>query len=206
MNAITTIFYTISNALLVPTELALILSLLAACYAVGVALRETFARRAEADARTALETGLTEDAAFDVAKFLAERNAKLGLAMTVVKEVAEKADDEPFVEKKISEFESRVKSRCERAERLVKIGPALGLMGTLIPLGPALLGLAQGDLNTLAANLVVAFSTTVVGLTTAIIASFVLAAQKRWARADFILVNFAVNRCAEQLAKRKENR
>ena len=48
MNAITTIFYTISNALLVPTELALILSLLAACYAVGVALRETFARRAEA--------------------------------------------------------------------------------------------------------------------------------------------------------------
>lgn len=206
MNAITTIFYTISNALLVPTELALILSLLAACYAVGVALRETFARRAEADARTALETGLTEDAAFDVAKFLAERNAKLGRAMTVVKEVAEKADDEPFVEKKISEFESRVKSRCERAERLVKIGPALGLMGTLIPLGPALLGLAQGDLNTLAANLVVAFSTTVVGLTTAIIASFVLAAQKRWARADFILVNFAVNRCAEQLAKRKENR
>ena len=206
MNAITTIFYTISNALLVPTELALLLSLHAACYAVGVALRETFARRAEADARTALETGLTEDAAFDVAKFLAERNAKLGLAMTVVKEVAEKADDEPFVEKKISEFESRVKSRCERAERLVKIGPALGLMGTLIPLGPALLGLAQGDLNTLAANLVVAFSTTVVGLTTAIIASFVLAAQKRWARADFILVNFAVNRCAEQLAKRKENR
>lgn len=206
MNAITTIFYTISNALLVPTELALILSLLAACYAVGVALRETFARRAEADARTALETGLTEDAAFDVAKFLAERDAKLGRAMTVVKEVAEKADDEPFVEKKISEFESRVKSRCERAERLVKIGPALGLMGTLIPLGPALLGLAQGDLNTLAANLVVAFSTTVVGLTTAIIASFVLAVQKRWARADFILVNFAVNRCAEQLAKRKENR
>lgn len=206
MNAITTIFYTISNALLVPTELALILSLLAACYAVGVALRETFARRAEADARTALETGLTEDAAFDVAKFLAERNAKLGLAMTVVKEVAEKADDEPFVEKKISEFESRVKSRCERTERLVKIGPALGLMGTLIPLGPALLGLAQGDLNTLAANLVVAFSTTVVGLTTAIIASFVLAAQKRWARADFILVNFAVNRCAEQLGKSKESK
>lgn len=206
MNAITTIFYTISNALLVPTELALILSLLAACYAVGVALRETFARRAEADARTALETGLTEDAAFDVAKFLAERNAKLGLAMTVVKEVAEKADDEPFVEKKISEFESDVKRRYERTERLVKIGPALGLMGTLIPLGPALLGLAQGDLNTLAANLVVAFSTTVVGLTTAIIASFVLAAQKRWARADFILVNFAVNRCAEQLAKLKENR
>ncbi|MBQ3822044.1 MAG: hypothetical protein II807_03255, partial [Thermoguttaceae bacterium] len=108
MNAITTIFYTISNALLVPTELALILSLLAACYAVGVALRETFARRAEASSRAALETGLTEDAAFDVAKFLAERDAKLGRAMTVVKEIAEKADDEPFVEKKISEFESDV--------------------------------------------------------------------------------------------------
>jgi len=40
----------------------------------------------------------------------------------------------------------------------------LGLMGTLIPISPALVGLAQGDVQTLSDNLVIAFSTTVVGL------------------------------------------
>jgi biopolymer transport protein ExbB/TolQ len=37
-------------------------------------------------------------------------------------------------------------------------------MGTLIPISPALVGLAQGDVQTLSDNLVIAFSTTVVGL------------------------------------------
>ena len=44
------------------------------------------------------------------------------------------------------------------------MGPALGLMGTLIPLSPALAGLADGDVATLTENLRVAFSVTVAGL------------------------------------------
>ncbi|MBQ6826992.1 MAG: MotA/TolQ/ExbB proton channel family protein, partial [Thermoguttaceae bacterium] len=87
----------------------------------------------------------------------------------------------------------------------VKTGPALGLMGTLIPLGPALLGLAKGDLETLATNLVVAFSTTVVGLTVALISSFVLTTQKRRFRRDVVFLNFALDRLSETAKKTKEN-
>ena len=47
---------------------------------------------------------------------------------------------------------------------LVRAGPALGLMGTLIPLSPALTGLANGNTSALSQNLRVAFSVTVVGL------------------------------------------
>ena len=47
---------------------------------------------------------------------------------------------------------------------LVRAGPALGLMGTLIPLSPALTGLANGNTAALAQDLRVAFSVTVVGL------------------------------------------
>ena len=47
---------------------------------------------------------------------------------------------------------------------LVRFGPALGLMGTLIPLSPALEGLARGDVAQLSENLRVAFSVTVLGL------------------------------------------
>jgi biopolymer transport protein ExbB/TolQ len=54
--------------------------------------------------------------------------------------------------------------RLERTRMLVRAGPALGLMGTLIPLAPALAGLADGDVAELSRNLRVAFSVTVLGL------------------------------------------
>ena len=47
---------------------------------------------------------------------------------------------------------------------LVRFGPALGLMGTLIPLSPALEGLAEGNVAQLSENLRAAFSVTVIGL------------------------------------------
>ncbi len=47
---------------------------------------------------------------------------------------------------------------------LTRVGPMLGLMGTLIPLGPALQALTKGDLQTMANNLTIAFVTTIIGL------------------------------------------
>ena len=47
---------------------------------------------------------------------------------------------------------------------LIRLGPSLGLIGTLIPMGPALAGLANGDLESLSRNMQVAFSTTVLGV------------------------------------------
>jgi len=52
----------------------------------------------------------------------------------------------------------------ERTRLLVRAGPALGLMGTLIPLSPALAGLANGNVDELSSNLRIAFSVTVLGL------------------------------------------
>lgn len=66
--------------------------------------------------------------------------------------------------KLLQEYEFYTVKRLERTRILVRVGPMLGLMGTLIPLAPALVGLARGDTQQLADNLVLAFSTTVVGL------------------------------------------
>jgi biopolymer transport protein ExbB/TolQ len=66
--------------------------------------------------------------------------------------------------KLLQEYEFYTVKRLERTRILVRVGPMLGLMGTLIPLAPALVGLAQGDTQQLADNLVLAFSVTVVGL------------------------------------------
>jgi biopolymer transport protein ExbB/TolQ len=66
--------------------------------------------------------------------------------------------------KLLQEYEFHTIKRLERTRILVRVGPMLGLMGTLIPLAPALVGLSRGDTQQLADNLVLAFSVTVLGL------------------------------------------
>ncbi|MBQ2790941.1 MAG: MotA/TolQ/ExbB proton channel family protein [Thermoguttaceae bacterium] len=200
--ALTQIFYTISAALLIPVELGLLAALFAACWSVGRTLREGCLRRSELAKRQELETLWTSGNAADAtqAETLLKTSKALGTLGTLAA-LSEKIDDEAFVEKTVAELQNVMKERCERADRLVKTGPALGLMGTLIPLGPALLGLAKGDLETLATNLVVAFSTTVVGLTVALISSWVLTTQKRRFRRDVVFLNFALDRLSETAKK-----
>jgi biopolymer transport protein ExbB/TolQ len=64
----------------------------------------------------------------------------------------------------LADFDLGSLQRLERTRLLVRFGPALGLMGTLIPLSPALAGLAKGNVTQLSDNLRVAFSVTVLGL------------------------------------------
>ena len=66
--------------------------------------------------------------------------------------------------KLLQEYEFFTIKRLERTRILVRVGPLLGLMGTLIPLAPALQALADGDAQTFADDLTVAFSVTVLGL------------------------------------------
>jgi biopolymer transport protein ExbB/TolQ len=66
--------------------------------------------------------------------------------------------------KALADFDFDSQRRLARTRLLVRAGPALGLMGTLIPLSPALTGLANGNTAALSQNLRIAFSVTVVGL------------------------------------------
>ena len=70
--------------------------------------------------------------------------------------------------------------RIERADLLARIGPMLGLMGTLIPLGPGLASLGRGDLKVLAEAVTVAFDTTVLGLLVGITGFLLGRLRRRW--------------------------
>ncbi len=61
-----------------------------------------------------------------------------------------------------------------------RISPMFGLMGTLIPLGPGLIALGQGDTKTLSESLLIAFDTTVAGLISGAVAFIISAIRKRW--------------------------
>lgn len=83
--------------------------------------------------------------------------------------------------KKLIEFEeTKFAKTIERTDVVTRIGPTLGLMGTLIPMGPGLAALGAGDVNTLASAIIVAFDTTVVGIGAGAVAYFVSKVRRRW--------------------------
>lgn len=67
-----------------------------------------------------------------------------------------------------------------RTDLVARLGPMLGLMATLIPLGPGLIAMGQGDTKTLADSLLTAFDATVSGLAAAAVAFAVSRLRKRW--------------------------
>ena len=88
------------------------------------------------------------------------------------------------VEKLLQECDAEIIKKLEKSRFVAKAGPMFGLMGTLIPMGPALAGLAQGDVKTLSDNLIIAFGTTVVGLMAGVSGYMVAMIRDRWYAKD----------------------
>lgn len=68
------------------------------------------------------------------------------------------------------------------SELVARLAPMFGLLGTLIPLGPGILALGQGDTFTLSASLLTAFDTTIAGLLAAAVATVVSSFRRSWYR------------------------
>lgn len=75
---------------------------------------------------------------------------------------------------------SHAKKRIERADFLTRLAPMLGLMGTLIPLGPGLAALGEGDVKILSSAMSVAFDTTVLGLLAGLTGFVISRLRRRW--------------------------
>lgn len=109
-------------------------------------------------------------------------------------------DDELAVEEIVARAESDASRSLNAVRFAIRVGPSLGLMGTLIPMAAALSGLARGDLQILASNMVIAFSSTVVGLAVGVVAYLIAMIREGWTRADLDAVRFH----AERALRREE--
>lgn len=90
-------------------------------------------------------------------------------------------DSREALARKLFEFEEeKTLSTLQRTDIITRIGPTLGLMGTLIPMGPGLAALGAGDINTLASSLTVAFNTTIVGIGSGALCYFIGKIRSGW--------------------------
>ena len=80
----------------------------------------------------------------------------------------------------LEEEKNRYDSLVRISDLIIKLGPALGLLGTLIPLGPGIIALGQGDTMLLSQSLLTAFDTTIAGLVCAAVCTVISAVRKKW--------------------------
>jgi biopolymer transport protein ExbB/TolQ len=95
------------------------------------------------------------------------------------------------LERIVQQAEGTGLKRLDAVRFVVRVGPALGLMGTLIPMGIALAGLAVGNLPKMAESMTTAFTATVVGLACSVLAYLLALVREHWLRADMLDVAFA---------------
>lgn len=100
----------------------------------------------------------------------------------------------------IQDTSLRIWKSTDKLRILVRIAPSLGLVGTLIPMGTGLAALGQGDMARLSSDLVIAFTTTVLGLTVGMAAFFMYTVKRRWIEEDIKNIELAT----EILLSRKE--
>ena len=110
------------------------------------------------------------------------------------------ADSRQTLARKLIEFEETKRAKTiERTDIVTRIGPTLGLMGTLIPMGPGLAALGAGDVNTLASAIIVAFDTTVVGIGAGAVGYFVSKIRRRWYEEDLSNLDALVDALLDKL-------
>lgn len=204
MTILTEVLYWISSGLLVPVIVMLLIAfgytllligdlygLFAARLRIAGPIRDMLARLEQEPVR-----------GIDFAQALPERSRMRAHLM-----VAQQAGwSEVHCEKALRDFEMSCRRDLEAAGVLVRVGPMLGLMGTLIPMGPALVSLAGGDLSGMATNMQVAFSTTVIGLFVGAIAFVAHTMKRRWYATDAHTLEFVMDRLMAETAGRAQAR
>ncbi len=101
----------------------------------------------------------------------------------------------------VLQSEEGVRHALTAPRTLVKIGPSLGLLGTLIPMGTSLASLAAGNLEAMAGQMVVAFTTTIIGLATGTLAYAVAVIRQGWVNQDVREQRFLAERIAVEIAE-----
>jgi biopolymer transport protein ExbB/TolQ len=187
MNIISNILYWISTGLLVPVIVLLIFFFVRAILLIGgffgqyLTVRKNNAFLAD-KVKTLSADNLNE---FEAA--IADNKSTV---VAYIKEMLANKGNKARVELIVSEYEIEADKNLSLSKILTKMGPILGLMGTLIPMGPALVGLASGDIASMAHNMQVAFATTVVGMVVSAIGFVTQQAKERWYVRDMATLDY----------------
>lgn len=188
MDQISNILFVISNSLLIPDILFLILLFLRSLLLVGSFYNSFMQRR-----RLALLLGDVRKLTPQTVQELGDKLPKESTSplITYLRDLIQREGlTEDYVNFQLSNYESLCEKDLNLSKLLTKVGPVLGLVGTLISMSPALVGLSSGDISAMAYNMQVVFATTVVGLVISLVGLITLQYMQRWYTKDVALLDY----------------
>ncbi|OPZ70758.1 MAG: MotA/TolQ/ExbB proton channel family protein [Firmicutes bacterium ADurb.Bin456] len=177
--------HTITSGLLMPTIAILLLLLAFSVIELGSLLVETLTDRRRKEVNVpglikAFQGKGAEEIKDQIEKSSLFRRQKAALNELIKHSNLPVSSLQALARKLLSGEELHYARITIRTDLVARLGPMLGLMATLIPLGPGMIALGQGDTKTLAESLLTAFDATVTGLAAAGIAFAISRLRKRW--------------------------
>lgn len=188
-SAIYATMYSISTSLLYPVILILIVLVVYSLVEVGAFLVESAKRYRNFEILRS-KFGNFNQSELEISNL--EKFKTTRLLRLFISDLKKLNPNKKDLEKLLEEYELRITKELEIPRVLSRIGPMLGLMGTLIPLGPAMIALSQGNIQELAINLITAFATTVLGLIVGGIGYTIFVVRKRWYLEDLSDMEYIV--------------
>lgn len=161
MKYISDIMFWISNGLLIPVIVGLIFLFIKSLLIMGGMYAAYQSRRKLEKEIYPIFSSMNGTDIDTLKEFLATKKHKGAFSAALEQLISSTAAARDYL---IGEYQVEAEKKMSSIVMVAKFGPTLGLMGTLIPMGPALVGLSSGDISTMAYNMQVAFATTVIGL------------------------------------------
>ncbi|WP_295726320.1 MotA/TolQ/ExbB proton channel family protein [uncultured Methanobrevibacter sp.] len=190
--ALTSLIHIISESLLTPVVIILVIFVVLSILCLGGVINEKISRKpikseefeklvrdiSFSNSPSEIENFVNDGSLFDWQKDILVKIARNH-------DIGSKAR-QALASELISNAETILIKSTNKTDILVRLGPIFGLLGTLIPLGPGLAALGSGDITTLAESLTIAFDTTVTGLAVGGIGYLISKFRKQWYESDLI--------------------
>lgn len=161
---------TISQSLTIPVLIILLIIVVASLFLLGEIIAEHFKNKS-------VKVSEIYDLIFQISNATSIEHLQVIISQSNIPDLQKriltkisdthsmkKASREAAARRLVEMEEERIDKNLNKTDIITRIGPTLGLMGTLIPMGPGLAALGAGDINTLATSLTLAFNTTIVGI------------------------------------------
>lgn len=178
MEYISQALFWVSNSFLIPNIVVLLYLFGRALLLVGSSYNRFIVKKKNDKRLNIAIKNSTYENIDEIKKLLPENDNSLYIKY--LRDLLSRKSDIAYADYIISEFEIEAEKDIAFSKTLAKIGPVLGLIGTLISMSPALVGLASGDISKMAYNMEVVFATTVVGLIISMVGLITQQVKQRW--------------------------
>lgn len=178
MEIISKALFWVANSLLIPDIIILLCLFARSLLLIGSFYNQFMTKRKNDKSLNDCIKSLTPDTVDNLRTALPQHDSSLFVGY--LRDLLNNPPSEAYSDYLISNFENEADKDVSTSRLLAKMGPVLGLIGTLISMSPALVGLSTGDISGMAYNMQVVFATTVVGLVVSAVGLVTLQYKQRW--------------------------